>query len=94
MAIQHRDSAILSTSGEIASAVRAVGQLHCEARQAYDEPADWLPYEDESRSVEGPGAGRGGPEGTAPVRSHGRGSHYSCPSPPSDSSMPALGPST
>ncbi len=42
MAIQHRDSAILSTSGEIASAVRAVGQLHCEARQAYDEPADWL----------------------------------------------------
>lgn len=25
----------------------------------------WLPYEDESRSAEGPGAGRRGPEGTA-----------------------------
>ncbi len=56
MAIQHRDSAILSTSGEIASAVRAVGQLHCEARRAYDEPADWRLYEDEIRSVEGRGA--------------------------------------
>ena len=57
MASQHRDSAILSTSGEMASAVRAVGQLHCEAL-GYDEPADPLPHEDEIRSVEGPDAGR------------------------------------
>lgn len=35
MAIQHRDSAILSTSGKIASAVHALGQLHCEARGLY-----------------------------------------------------------
>ena len=32
--------------------------------QAQDCP---LPYEDEIRSVEGPDASRGGPEGTAPV---------------------------
>ena len=62
---EYRNSAILSTSGEIASAVRAVGQ-HCEAWRAYDEPADLLPYEDEIRSVEGPGRRWGGPEGTAP----------------------------
>ncbi len=30
----------------------------------YDEPADWLPYEDESRSVEGPRAWRVGSRGT------------------------------
>ncbi len=33
-----------------------------------NEPAHLLPYEDEIRSVEGPGAGRRGPEGTAPNR--------------------------
>ncbi len=49
---QHRDSAILSTSGEMASAVRAVGQSDCEAR-GLNEPADLLPYEEEIRSVEG-----------------------------------------
>ncbi len=48
---QHRDSAILSTSSEIASAVRAVRQLHCEARRAYTEPAVLLLYKDEIRSV-------------------------------------------
>jgi hypothetical protein len=73
---QHRDSAILSTSGEIASAVRAVGQLHCEAWRAYDEPADWRRYEDEIRSVEGPRCYArnrlgGGPEGTAPATRYG-----------------------
>ena len=49
--IQLRESAIPSTSGAMASAVRAVGQLHCEARRAYDEPADWLLYEGEIRGV-------------------------------------------
>ncbi len=41
MAIQHRDSAILSTSGEIASAVRTAAQLHAKPA-AYDEPGDLL----------------------------------------------------
>ena len=35
---QHRDSAILSTSGEMELVVRTVGQLHCEARRPMMDP--------------------------------------------------------
>jgi len=36
-------------------------------------PADWLLYEDAIRSVEGPDASRGGPEGTARCEETGNG---------------------